>query len=261
MPIVAAFAWGFAEATLFFIVADVFLSLLVVWRGFRVAFFAALAAALGAVPGGVLMLFWSANDPAGLLSVLERLPSIDAAMIANAGEALAGNWFGAILAGAFSGLPYKVFAAQVWPAGISTLAFLLATVPLRLVRYLAVIILLPGLISRCGAGSAVRSVSQFYAAHGSSSTPYSGRLSHPIHDGDASGFQGRGQDLWYYTKVQSGDEGHGAPVAMRGTGFNPLAALCQPCERITFVLTQASSMMTRRVNQSGYRSNAGPVTD
>jgi len=145
MPIAAAFVWGFAEATLFFIVADVFLSLLVVWRGWRLAFFAALAAALGAVPGGALMLAWSAHDPAGLLGVLAYLPAIDAAMIENAGEALAGGWFGAILAGAFSGVPYKVFAAQVWPAGISTLAFLAATVPLRLVRYLSVVIIVAGL--------------------------------------------------------------------------------------------------------------------
>jgi len=138
MPFAAAFAWGFAEATLFFIVADVLLSLLVVWRGWRAALAAALAAALGAVPGGALMLAWSAYDPAGLAGLLERLPSIDGAMIGNAGKALAGNWFSAILAGAFSGVPYKVFAAQVWPAGISTLAFLLATVPLRLARYLTV---------------------------------------------------------------------------------------------------------------------------
>jgi hypothetical protein len=138
MPIAAAFLWGFAEATLFFVVADVLLSLLVVWRGFRVALLAALSAALGAVPGAVLMLVWSAHDPAELLGLLERLPSIDAAMIENAGEALAGNWFAAILAGAFSGVPYKVFAAQAWPAGIGTLAFLAATMPLRLARYLTV---------------------------------------------------------------------------------------------------------------------------
>jgi hypothetical protein len=145
MPIAAAFFWGFAEATLFFIVADVLLSLLVVWRGWQVALPAALAAALGAVPGGALMLAWSAQNPAGLLAVLERLPSIDAAMIATAGEALAGNWFSAILAGAFSGVPFKVFAAQAWPAGIGTLAFLLATVPLRLVRYLAVVTVVGGI--------------------------------------------------------------------------------------------------------------------
>ena len=65
-------------------------------------------------------------------------------MIENAGEVLSGNWFGAILAGAFSGVPYKVFAAQVWPAGIGTLTFLAATVPLRLVRYLGVVILVAG---------------------------------------------------------------------------------------------------------------------
>ena len=180
MPIVAAFAWGFAEATLFFIVADVFLSLLVVWRGFRVAFLAALAAALGAVPGGVLILFWSANDPAGLLGVLERLPTIDAAMIANAGQKLAGDWFSAILTGAFSGVPYKVFAAQVWPAGISTLAFLLATVPLRLARYLAVVIIVAGLdfAARAWLGRSVRitiwcaALILFYAIFWSTFPPY-----------------------------------------------------------------------------------------
>jgi hypothetical protein len=71
MPFAAAFFWGFAETTLFFIVANVLLTLLVVWRGFRVALVAALA-------------------------------------------------------------------AQVWPAGIGALAFIAATVPLRLARYLAV---------------------------------------------------------------------------------------------------------------------------
>ena len=138
MPIAAAFIWGFAEATLFFIVADVFLSFLIVWRGWRVALVAALAAAFGAVPGGALMLAWSAYDPAGLVAVLARLPAIDAAMIERAGQTLAGDWFSVILAGAFSGVPYKVFAAQVWPAGIRTLEFLAATVPLRLARYLTV---------------------------------------------------------------------------------------------------------------------------
>ncbi|MDH3194893.1 MAG: hypothetical protein OEL78_01120 [Hyphomicrobiales bacterium] len=138
MLIAAAFVWGFAEATLFFIVADVLLSLVVVWRGWRPASVAALAAALGAVPGGALILAWSAYDPAGMFAVLEHLPAIDAAMIGTAGQKLAGNWFSAILAGAFSGVPYKVFAAQVWPAGIGTLAFLATTVPLRLARYLTV---------------------------------------------------------------------------------------------------------------------------
>ncbi|HSG94846.1 MAG TPA: hypothetical protein VLA28_04965 [Afifellaceae bacterium] len=158
MPIVAAFLWGFAEATLFFIVTDVLLTLLVVWRGFRVALLAALAAALGAVPGGALMLTWSAYDPAGLFAVLERLPSINAAMIENAGMALAGDWFAAILAGAFSGVPYKVFAAQVWPAGIGTLAFLLATVPLRLARYLALVMMVGGIdaVLRCWLGRHIR---------------------------------------------------------------------------------------------------------
>jgi hypothetical protein len=158
MLIAAAFVWGFAEATLFFVVADVFWSLLVVWRGWRVAIFAALAAALGAVPGGALMLAWSAYDPAGLLAVLEYFPSIDAAMIETAGRTLAGNWFSAILAGAFSGVPYKVFAAQIWPAGIGTLAFLLATMPLRLARYLAVVILVAGLdfVARRWLGRSVR---------------------------------------------------------------------------------------------------------
>jgi len=140
-----AFAWGFAEATLFFVVVDVFLSLLIVWRGWRVALMAGLAAALGAVPGAVLLLAWSAHEPASLLHFLERLPSIDAAMIETAARALAGDWFSAILAGAFSGVPYKVFAAQVWPAGIGTLDFLLATIPLRLARYVSLVALAGGI--------------------------------------------------------------------------------------------------------------------
>ena len=58
------FAWGFAEATVFFIVADVAVSWTAIFRGAKAGLFAALAAALGAIPGLALLYGWAAKNGA-----------------------------------------------------------------------------------------------------------------------------------------------------------------------------------------------------
>lgn len=81
----AAAAWGFAEATLFFIVPDVLLSIIIVRRGRRVAWIATVWAIAGAVVGGALMYCWSAQNASGVIALLDRLPAISPAMIARVG--------------------------------------------------------------------------------------------------------------------------------------------------------------------------------
>jgi membrane protein YqaA with SNARE-associated domain len=51
----AAALWGFAEATLFFIVPDVLLSIIAVRRGRRPAWIAMAWTIAGAIAGGALM--------------------------------------------------------------------------------------------------------------------------------------------------------------------------------------------------------------
>jgi membrane protein YqaA with SNARE-associated domain len=132
----AAFAWGFAEATLFFVVPDVLLSFMAQRRGFRAAALACFIAGAGAALGGLLMRAFGAADPVSMYAVLDAVPAISPEMIASVRESFAADPFGALLAGAFSGVPYKTYA--VLAAEISAPAFVAMTLVARAARFLAV---------------------------------------------------------------------------------------------------------------------------
>jgi membrane protein YqaA with SNARE-associated domain len=68
------FAWGFAEATVFFVVCDVAVSWIAVRRGLRSGVVAALVAAAGAVLGIVLLHGWALRDPAAALALVDGCP-------------------------------------------------------------------------------------------------------------------------------------------------------------------------------------------
>ena len=77
--------WGFAEATLFFIVPDVLLTWIAVRHGTAQAVKASFAAAVGAMLGGVAMYTWGAHDPALARTVVSAVPAIPASMISGVG--------------------------------------------------------------------------------------------------------------------------------------------------------------------------------
>ena len=135
--------WGLAEATVFFIVPDVWLS----WvgrknlkRGIR-ACFPALA---GAIVGGILMYYGGGPQGAALNPLLERIPGISPAMIATVRADLAENALLAILIGPLFGIPYKIFAANFQEFYPSLAAFVAISIPARLLRFLAVTTLMHG---------------------------------------------------------------------------------------------------------------------
>jgi membrane protein YqaA with SNARE-associated domain len=135
----AAFLWGFAEATLFFIVPDVLLSFIGLTRGVKPAARASVVAAIGAAVGGVIMYLWSATDPDAARAAVLAVPAISEAMVAQAREAMAAQaWFTAALLGPFSSTPFKVYAVLAPYAGASLPAFALASVIARLPRFLIV---------------------------------------------------------------------------------------------------------------------------
>ena len=80
--IAAAFAWSFAEATVFFIVADVLLTFIAVAMGLRVALLASLAAAIGAACGGMIMWRHGLADPVAATNLLAAVPFVSSGMIA-----------------------------------------------------------------------------------------------------------------------------------------------------------------------------------
>lgn len=136
---IAAFVWGFAEATLFFIVPDVLLSYIGLKRGVKPAAQASVIAAVGAAVGGAVMYLWSAHDPAAARAAVLAVPAISVEMVARAAEAMRGDWFMATMLGPLSSTPFKVYAILAPHAGGTTLpAFALAGFLARLPRFLIV---------------------------------------------------------------------------------------------------------------------------
>lgn len=135
----AAALWGFAEATLFFIVPDVILSAIGLKRGARAAAAGSVCAALGAGLGGAAMFLWSAHDPTAARQAVLAVPAVSEAMAQAAWAAMDANgWVSATLSGPLSRTPFKVYAVLAPQAGANVFAFAAASVLLRLPRFLIV---------------------------------------------------------------------------------------------------------------------------
>jgi len=127
--------WGFAEATLFFILPDVPLSLAAVYRPRRSLIHLA-AIVCGSLLGGALMFAWSAHSPAARHAVAD-VPFVPAAMFDRAENDYQklGPWAAAV--GPLRGIPYKIYAVEA-PEHLTLPIFLLITIPARTWRLLAV---------------------------------------------------------------------------------------------------------------------------
>ena len=140
-----AFAWGLAEATLFFIVPDVLLTFLA-RRGLRPALVGTVFALAGALLGGCLMYQAGTRSPEKWLLWMDHLPAIGPAMIEQVGRNLHRQGPQALLLGPLQGIPYKLFALQAPAAGIGLPAFLTVSVVARLARFLFSILLAWGIL-------------------------------------------------------------------------------------------------------------------
>lgn len=141
--------WGFAEATLFFVVPDVYLSR-VALEAPRRALRACLWALAGALAGGALMHAWGAADPAAARDALDAVPAVSAAAVAGVGEALAADGWIALFVGPLTGTPYKIYAVEAGRLGLGLLPLLAVSVPARLVRFVLVTLLATGLVRAPG---------------------------------------------------------------------------------------------------------------
>jgi hypothetical protein len=130
-----ALFWGFAEGTLFFILPDVELSLVALYRPRRgLTHMAAIVA--GAVLGGALMFVWSEHSPVARQTV-SCVPAVTHGMFDRAARDLReyGAWGTAL--GPVRGIPYKVYAIE-GSAYSPFLTFLLVSAPARLWRLIGV---------------------------------------------------------------------------------------------------------------------------
>jgi hypothetical protein len=136
--LMVAFLWGLAEATFFFVVPDVAISLAAGLRPRR-AWRHVVAAILGALLGGSLMFAWAARDAVSARSVVAHVPFVRANMFAKVAASYAKRGVGAVFLGPLTGIPYKIYATEA-PGFVGRGRFLAATVPARGYRFVTVLI-------------------------------------------------------------------------------------------------------------------------
>ena len=138
--------WALAEATLFFIVADVPIAALGIKAGWRKALLGAGVAAVFAGIGGTALCIWAGDNPARAYQWMLAVPAIDAALIDEVDASFEEFGMLAMVIGSFTGVPYKLyaFAASSYPHGFGSLAlFFLASILARLPRF-ALVALIAG---------------------------------------------------------------------------------------------------------------------
>jgi len=134
--ILAAFIWGLAEATFFFVIPDVLLSFVAILAWPRTSKHV-LAAVAGALLGGALLFHWASLDSAGAHAAVARVPVVRETMFVKVRQGFRDRGWLSMLLGSVSGIPYKLYAVEA-PKFSSQPDFLLATPPARAVRFLLV---------------------------------------------------------------------------------------------------------------------------
>ncbi|MDH3786272.1 MAG: hypothetical protein OEV00_13215 [Acidobacteriota bacterium] len=136
-PTRVAAIWGFAEATLWFVVPDVLLSWYALDRSTR-GYRASGAAVLGAMVGGVVMWLWGQAGSGAAYGVLDAIPGIQKELIESVRHAVSSEGLSSMVLGGFRGVPYKIYAVAWGELGGNLAAFVVLTVPARAIRFLLV---------------------------------------------------------------------------------------------------------------------------
>ena len=142
LPLWIVAGWSAAESAIFFIVADVPISWIAVRSGTRAALLAALVAAVAAVAGAAVVQVWAGHDASGATATMAHLPAVDRALIARAASDYHQGAL-TMLAGSFSGTPFKLYALEA--AKGPDYGLLLLAPLIRLPRFVAVALFVGGL--------------------------------------------------------------------------------------------------------------------
>lgn len=132
-----ASGWGFAEATLFFILPDVLLSYFALNRKERLLRLILWALA-GAIVGGIIMYYWGLYSAQTAWRWVESVPAINNELMNSVAKQLSDTGASAIILGPLQGLPYKTYAVQAASADIGPVLFIAVSVAARLLRFLLI---------------------------------------------------------------------------------------------------------------------------
>ena len=133
-----ALLWGFAEATLFFLVPDIWLGLLALFSP-RAGLRAVGWAVAGALAGGALMYAAGASLPSERSAhLLDAIPAISPEMVTRVETEMRQRGPASMFLGPLQGTPYKIYARTAGEQRQPLLATLLWTIPARAIRFLLV---------------------------------------------------------------------------------------------------------------------------
>jgi hypothetical protein len=130
--------WGFAEATFFFLVPDVWLSFLAI-ESFAQGVAGSLAALAGALNGGALMWMYGCRSPMNAFTFLLRIPGIRARLLDDVRQQTARRGLPALFLGPVRGIPYKIYAVESGASSRGLSGFLLVSIPARYLRFIGAI--------------------------------------------------------------------------------------------------------------------------
>lgn len=135
--------WGFAEATLFFVVPDVIVGAVGLYRP-RKALAAGVAAVGGAIVGGTVVYLVGTGVGDGIRDVMQTVPSIRPGMLMQARQDLLDLGGRAMFLGPSPSIPYKIYATEWSLLGWGLPALLAWTIPDRAVRIVSIGLLMAG---------------------------------------------------------------------------------------------------------------------
>lgn len=131
--------WAFAEATVFFIVPDVWLTRIAMKNRHR-ALIACGVATVAAILGGVVMFRLGQTIPQRAEALLVAIPAISPAMVDDVRRQMETRGDVAMLRGPVTGTPYKIYAVEAGRLGHGIVPFIGWSVAARLPRFLLLVV-------------------------------------------------------------------------------------------------------------------------
>lgn len=139
LPETVGALWGAAEATVFFVVPDVWISFMAL-RSFSTGFRAALGTLIGAVAAGTGLAVFATQAPETAFALVGAVPGVTSEVFARASVLADQPQPVGMVMGSISGLPYRVFAVLLGPE-MSIWAFVGTSVLARAPRFFATLLL------------------------------------------------------------------------------------------------------------------------
>lgn len=136
-----AFFWGLAEASLFFVVPDVWLTIICRHQLDKAKYQAIGFTILGAVIGGTIVYWLASFYPRQMLKLIAVVPGIDGAMVDEVRVQLGTSGLVALMLGPLRGIPYKIYAVQWGITNGSLIWFWLISIPARGIRFIIAAVL------------------------------------------------------------------------------------------------------------------------